>query len=126
MTDMTLAAAAEPAGTRERAGGLLIPVTRRLRAVWLVPGFGTWAGVGLIVTGMVLVALSWGITATEAAVTEQLPVLLSVGGGGLALVVIGVCVVNLVAKQADALARREQLEQLRELVSRLVPAEEDQ
>lgn len=126
MTELTLTAAAEPTRTRVRTSGLLIPVSRRLRALSLVPGFGTWAGVGLIVSGMVLAAISWGITATEAVVTKQLPVLLSVGGGGLALTVIGVCVVNLAAKQADALARREQLEQLRELVSRLVPSEEDQ
>lgn len=125
MTDMTLRAAGQQRKAVDASRGVLVTIGRRWQALSALPGIGTWIGVGLIATGMVLVALSWGITATEVVVTKQLPVLLGVGGSGLALTVIGACVVNLAAKRADALERRAQLEQLRELVNRLLPSDEE-
>jgi hypothetical protein len=57
--------------------------------------------------------------------TDQLPVLISVGGTGLALTAIGTVVVVLAAQRHAATDRLEQIDELRGLLARLAALEAD-
>ena len=71
-----------------------------------------YIGVGLCVAGFALLAYTWGRVADEVQVFRQIPYLVSGGFTGLALVLVGVTVVNIAAKRADAAERLRQHEQL--------------
>ena len=94
-------------------------VSRPLRSLQGVPHVGTWSGLLLVTLGLVLLVVAWGEVAGLTAVSLQLPYLLSAGLPGLALVAIGLTVVNISAKQADSRARMEQTDELRELLAEL-------
>ena len=88
----------------------------RLRPVSPVP---TYVGVGLCVLGFVLLAISWGKVAGETEVWRQLPYLVSGGFTGLGLLLVGVTVVNIAAKRADAADRERQAAQLADALREL-------
>lgn len=85
----------------------------------------TYAGLALCVLGFVLLAYSWGKVAGEVEVWRQMPYLVSGGFTGLGLVLVGVTLVNIAAKRADAAARERQDDQLAEALRELRQALED-
>ncbi|HVE63230.1 MAG TPA: hypothetical protein VNB94_05465 [Mycobacteriales bacterium] len=85
----------------------------------------TYLGVAVTVIGFVLIAIAWRQVAAETNVALQLPYLVSGGLTGLALVMVGVTVVNVAAKRRDAVLREQQTAllaaALRELSAALDP-----
>ena len=71
-----------------------------------------YIGVALCVAGFAMLAYTWGRVADEVQVYRQIPYLVSGGFTGLALVLVGVTVVNVAAKRADAADRQRQHDQL--------------
>ena len=70
---------------------------------WLSGGTTlSWIGVVLALAGFVLIAVGWGQVAGETEVYLQLPYLVSAGLTGLGLIMVGVTLINLSAKQRDA------------------------
>ncbi|HVF21242.1 MAG TPA: hypothetical protein VNA14_13515 [Mycobacteriales bacterium] len=98
-------------GTQHDAGGRDAPAPRRavLRPDSPIP---IYVGVALCVLGFGLLAYTWGRVADQVQVYQQLPYVVSGGFTGLALVLIGVTVVNIAAKRADAADRERQHDQL--------------
>ncbi len=98
-------------------------ITRRLvRPVELlraVPHLGTWLGVLVAAAGAVLLAVAWGQTAGLSNVALQVPYVVSAGFTGLGLVAVGLTVVNISAKRADARERTRQTTELRALLAEL-------
>ncbi len=90
-----------------------------------VPHLGTWVGMLVTTVGLVLVAVAWGKTAGLLDVGRQIPWLVSAGLTGLALVVVGLTLVNITAKTADANERRRQLAELRDVLAELRRSVED-
>ena len=83
-------------------------------ATLLRPGspLPVYIGVALCVAGFAMLAFTWGRVADEVQVYRQIPYLVSGGFTGLALVLVGVTVVNVAAKRADAADRQRQHDQL--------------
>lgn len=121
----TGAVAEESASTEP---GRLTGFTRRLSALRATPHLATYVGIAVAAVGLGLLVLAWGRTAGIASnVALQVPYVISAGFTGVALVVVGLTVVNLDAKRSDALERRRQLTELRGLLAELRTAvEEDQ
>lgn len=84
---------------------------------------GTWLGLLVSVVGFTLIGIAWGVMAGATKLTDQLPVLLAVGGTGLALTAIGAVVVVLVAQHCAAAERREQIDELRGVLAGLAELE---
>jgi hypothetical protein len=87
----------------------------RLQApAWLHPDGPAlvWLGLGIVAIGFVLIAVAWAQVAGETLVYLQLPYLVSGGITGLALVMLGVTLVNVSAKRRDAIERQRQIDQL--------------
>ena len=91
---------------------------RRLRLPRTSP-VPTYAGIAVIVAGFVLIAIGWSEVAGLADVSTQMPYLVSAGITGLALVMVGLVVVNVGAKRQDADALERQLERLSGIVAEL-------
>lgn len=79
----------------------------------------TYIGIGLVATGIVLISIAWGQVAGETNVALQMPYLLSGGMIGLALVLVGLTVVNIAAKRRDAALRTQQTELLADALAEL-------
>jgi hypothetical protein len=94
-------------------------VNRRATAFLAIPNLATFAGVGVSIVGLVLLVVAWGKVAGLTNVALQIPYVISAGFTGLALVVIGLTVVNVSVKRTDALERTRQLTELRLLLSEL-------
>jgi hypothetical protein len=90
------------------------PRGRPALPAWLHPDGPAFVWIGLLAAaaGFVLIAVSWAQVAGETLVYLQLPYLVSGGIGGLALVMLGVTLVNVAAKRRDALERARQADQL--------------
>ncbi len=71
-----------------------------------------YIGIALCLLGFGLLAYTWGRVADEVQVFKQIPYLVSGGFTGLGLVLVGVTVVNVAAKRADAADRERQHGQL--------------
>jgi hypothetical protein len=71
-----------------------------------------WIGVVLALAGFVLIGVAWSQMAGETQVYLQLPYLVSAGLTGLALIMVGVTVINVAAKRRDAAERERQIDQL--------------
>jgi hypothetical protein len=102
-----------------RFGSLTGRLARPVQSMRALPHIGTWVGVLVAGAGFVLVAIAWGRTAGLANVALQIPYVVSAAFTGLGLVVVGVTVVSIAAKQEDARERRRQLGELRALLSEL-------
>jgi hypothetical protein len=72
----------------------------------------TWAGVLLTLAGFILLAVGWGQVAGETEVYLQVPYVVSAALGGLALVLVGLTVLNIAARQQDGVARERQIDDL--------------
>ena len=98
-------------------------MTRRLgrpiQSLRAVPNIGTWAGVLLAAAGAVLLVVAWVKVAALKDVALQIPYVVSAGFTGLGLVAVGLTVINLAAKQADARERSRQSAELRALLAEL-------
>jgi hypothetical protein len=98
---------------------LLSRLTRPLAALRGVPNLTTWLGVAVSAAGLVLIAIAWGRTAGLTNVALQTPYVISAGFTGLGLVVVGVTLVSIAAKRADAAERTRQLRELRDVLADL-------
>ena len=72
----------------------------------------TYLCVALLVAGCVLLAVAWGLAAGKTEVALQIPYVLSAGLPAVGLVVVGIGLVVLGARETDALARRRQQQEL--------------
>jgi hypothetical protein len=102
-----------------RAGRVTRRLTRLVALVRNIPHLGTWTGVLLSASGLLLVVVAWGRTAGLTNVALQVPYVVSAGFTGLGLVAVGLTVVNISAKQADAKERTRQVAELRDLLTEL-------
>ncbi len=108
-----------------RLGTRLRRASRPLVALRAVPHLPTYVGMALTLTGAILLLVAWGKTAGLTNVALQIPFLISAGCTGLALVAVGLTVVNLAAKAQDARRRREQLTELQQILGELRRAVEE-
>jgi hypothetical protein len=98
---------------------LITRLSRPFVALRSVPNLGVWAGVIVATAGLVLIAIAWGRTAGLAQVGLQTPYVVSAGFTGLGLVVVGLTLVSITVKRADAAERTRQLRELREVLADL-------
>lgn len=97
------------------------PRSGRRLPVWLRPASPTvtYIGVGVAILGFVLILLAWGQVAGETQVYLQIPYVVSAGLTGLGLVMVGLTIVNVSAKQRDAVDRDRQMDQLVSILGEL-------
>jgi Flp pilus assembly protein TadB len=79
----------------------------------------TYAGVVAIVAGFGVITFVWGRVAALTAVPLQLPYLVSGGLTALGLIMVGVLLVNIQTKFADAARRDRQIQQLAEVMDQI-------
>jgi len=79
----------------------------------------TFIGVAVAIAGFVLIMIAWGQVAGETQVYLQMPYVISAGLTGLALVMVGLTIVNVAAKQRDAVDRDRQMDQLVSILGEL-------
>lgn len=102
---------AQPAARSRR-----LPDVPALRPLSPTP---TYLGIAVTALGFVLIAVAWGQVAGETNVALQMPYLVSGGLFGLALVMVGLTVVNVAAKRRDAALRQQQTELLADALREL-------
>jgi len=95
---------------------LLTRLVRPFAALKGVPNLATWVGVAVSAAGLVLIAVAWGRTAGLTNVALQTPYVISAGFTGIGLIVVGLTLVSISAKRADAAERTRQLRELREVL----------
>jgi hypothetical protein len=95
--------------TAARAGAR--PWSRWLEPSSLVP---TYVGVLVIAVGFALIGIAWAEIAALTNVGLQMPYLVSAGITGLALVMVGLIVVNVAARRQDGAERARQMQTLTE------------
>ena len=79
----------------------------------------TWIGIAVAAVGFVLIAIAWGQVAGETNVALQMPYLVSGGLFGLAMVMVGLTVINVAAKRRDAALREQQTQLLADALGEL-------
>jgi hypothetical protein len=102
-----------------RLGSALRRVNRPVAALRAVPHVTTYAGMALTLAGGVLLLVAWVKTAALTNVGLQMPYLISAGCTGVALVAVGLTVVNLAAKADDARLRQAQMSELHDILAEL-------
>lgn len=128
--EMTQIIADRPLVTPVEEEGALASLTQagrsrlRGRVGWLEGGsrLPTYVGVVVTAVGFALIALAWAKIAALTDVALQLPYLVSAGLTGLALVMVGLIVINIAAKRQDAAERARQMQALNESLSELAAA----
>ena len=100
-----------PDSTRSRISKL--PALRPLSAV------PTYIGIVVVAAGFVLLAVAWGGVAGEANVAMQVPYLVSGGLFGIALILVGLTIVNVAAKRRDSALRERQTQLLADALRQL-------
>jgi len=88
---------------------------------WFRASAPTWVWVSVVVglVGFVLIAVAWGAVSGESEVYRQTPYVVSAGIFGLALVMVGLTVLNVSTRQRDALERERQIDRLVEVMEDL-------
>jgi hypothetical protein len=87
----------------------------------------TYIGIAVVATGFAVLAFAWGKVAGIADnVALQMPYLVSGGLTGLALVMVGVTIVNVAAKRHDVQLRQQQTQLLADALHELRNALEQQ
>lgn len=89
---------------------------RALRPLSPVP---TVAGVVAVALGLVLIAVAWGGVAGEPEVNRQIPYLVSGGIFGLAVVLIGLTVINVASRRREIALREQHTQLLADAVEQL-------
>ena len=84
-----------------------LPAVPALRPLSPTP---TYLGIAVAALGFVLLALAWGGVAGKDNVALQVPYLVSGGFAGLALIMVGLTVVNVAAKRRDSALREQQIQ----------------
>lgn len=82
----------------------------------------TYAGIALCAAGFVILAFAWGRVAAQAQVIFQIPYLISGGLTGLAVVMLGVLLINVNVKVQEGMRRERQLQQVVEVLQQVVAA----
>lgn len=95
-------------------------------AVLLNATTAVWAGVTLVTAGFVAIFYSWARVAGLLDVAEQLPYVISGGFAGLALIAVGVMVVDVAVRRQDRHERRYQVAQLDRALEELHATRMDQ
>jgi hypothetical protein len=80
---------------------------------------GVWAGLGVAALGFGLIFFSWIKVAATLDVGRQIPYVVSGAMSGLALIVIGIAVVDMAVRRQDRLERRQQLALMRTILEEL-------
>lgn len=80
---------------------------------------GTWIGVVLVAAGFAAIFYTWGKVAGVLNVAQQLPYLVSGGLSGLALVIVGVAVVDVAVRRQDSSERHQQIAQMTRTLAEL-------
>jgi hypothetical protein len=112
----------EPADTEPPPGtSTRRPRAGRVRLSFFEPAslLPTYLGILVTIAGFALIALAWAKVAALTDVALQLPYLVSAGLTGLALVMVGLIVINIAAKRQDAAERARQLQTLSEALADL-------
>jgi hypothetical protein len=117
----TLEARTQHEGPREQvdaaaSSGPIAGVVQSLRAI---PHAGVWLGILITGLGAGLVIFAWGETAAQTAVALQLPYVVSAGFSGVAIVVVGLTIVQMATKNEAARERSRQISELRAQVAAL-------
>lgn len=94
-------------------------LSRPVSALRAIPHLATYAGVVLAAAGAGLLVIAWGRTAALTSVALQVPYVVSAGFTGLGLVAVGLTVINVSSKHADARGRSQQISELRDLLAEL-------
>ena len=102
-----------------RLDDLLRRVSGPVNAFRAIPNVATWSGVVIVAAGALLLVVAWVRTAALTNVGLQMPYVVSAGFTGVALVAVGLTVVNLAAKRADAQERSRQLTELRDVLAQV-------
>jgi NADPH:quinone reductase-like Zn-dependent oxidoreductase len=95
------------------------PLLRLVATVRALPHVLTWTGVAVLVCGFATLTYAWGKVAAVGNVAVQMPYLISGGAGGLALVVVGLALIGIAARRADAAEKSRQLHELRDVLAEL-------
>lgn len=80
---------------------------------------GVWVGLGLVTAGFVAIFYSWTTVAGVIHVALQMPYVVSGGITGLALVIVGVTVVDVAVRRQGSHERTQQLTQINRIVAEL-------
>lgn len=88
---------------------------------WLRPAAPTWVWLSVVVAvvGFVLIAVAWGAVSDESEVYRQLPYVVSGGIVGMAMVMVGLTVLNVATRQRDAAERERQIDRLVDVIEDL-------
>lgn len=84
-----------------------------------------YAGIVIAIAGLVFIAVAWGEVAALTNVALQLPYLVSGGLTGLALVMVGMTIVNVQSRRRDSAERSRQMERLAGLLREVGGASRD-
>lgn len=104
-----------PSGVRKLQTGL---------AAKAGPGVWIWSGLALAIIGFVTIFYAWVKVAETVEVGRQMPYVVSGATAGLALVVVGIAVVDMAVRRQDRLERRQQLTTMRLVLEELREAAE--
>lgn len=98
-----------------------VAASRRPLGRWLDPESPVLTVVGVLTAaaGFVMIGIAWSEIAALTNVALQMPYLVSAGITGLALVMVGLLLINLAARRQDGVARRRQTEALTDAVTQL-------
>ena len=89
---------------------------RALRPLSPVP---TVVGVLVAAVGLLLIIIAWSEVAGEGDVARQIPYLVSGGIFGLAVVQVGLLIINVASKRRETALREQQAQRLSEAVAQL-------
>jgi hypothetical protein len=100
------------------------PPSSRVGSGAASPALWLYLGIALDVLGFALIAVAWATVAGKDAAVDQVPALVAGGIGGLALVVVGMVVIDVQVARRDRLERDHQLRMLAALLDRVATAED--
>lgn len=97
------------------------PYSRRVRRIGgvLTSSTGVWSGLGLAALGFGAIFFAWLKVAGLVNVALQMPYVVSGGLTGLALVIVGMTVVDVSVRRQDSHERRQQLAQMTRVLDQL-------
>lgn len=96
------------------------PIPARVRtSSWWTASTAVWAGLVLVAAGFTSIFYSWSEVAALLNVAQQLPYLVSGGLAGLALVIVGVSVIDVAVRRQDSRERQQQLAQINRVLAEL-------